>query len=546
MKLRALTFTVLGIAGTASAGGLLLPGAGAVSSSRAGASVVAADDAEAISLNPAGIAHSSGTVITIGIAAIDYFMSMQRNGDYPLISQESTTYAGTRFPVVTNKVDPPLGIGSFQPVPMIGIVSDLGGRVPHLHVGFGLYAPNAYPFRDMTNVDGHEYQFNSDYNLPPPPNRYDIMKEQAAVILPSIDVAYSILPQLDVGARFSAGFATLKSSVAVWGLQNDEEWIKQDGMFSVDASDSFIPTGALGANYRIDDHIEVGANYTLPIIIHAKGNADPQNGPAVLIGTEPVAVTPVDDSVARCAKGGTPTSLKACVDLEIPMTAQVGGRYKFLDQKGALKGDVELDVGWEHWGASCDYTKDPNCLDPSDFRVVVDGRVGTQMDPDGLAFKDTLIQHGFQDVYDVRLGGSWSFPLGDNAIIARGGVSYDTAAAKPGWERADLDGAARTMLAGGASYQMAKLRFDAGFGVILEGTRSTTRDCLPTGAIGSQGCAPDGSEQPPNLRQGPDPINPILGSGAGGQPDTQAEHPVNEGTYKSHYLFIMLGASYKF
>src|SRR5262249_38771713 len=156
--------------------------------------------------------------------------------------------------------------------------------------------------------------------------------------------------------------------------------------------------------------------------------------------------------------------------------------------------------------------------------------------------------HGLQDTYAVRVGGSWSFPIGGDALIARGGVSYDTAAAMSGWERADLDGAARTMLAAGASYKMKKIRFDAGFGVILEGTRPQNRTCVPTGAPMSQGCGPDGTQQPvpgfrqstdtlPN-RQGPDPISPIF------EPASQLEAPVNEGTFKSHYLMFMLGASY--
>ena len=54
--------------GTAAAGGLFLPGSGAVSTSRAGASVASVDDGEAIGLNPAGLAKSKGTVITLGIS----------------------------------------------------------------------------------------------------------------------------------------------------------------------------------------------------------------------------------------------------------------------------------------------------------------------------------------------------------------------------------------------------------------------------------------------------------------------------------------------
>jgi hypothetical protein len=64
MKLSALTISApilavgLGAGGPAIAGGLFLPGAGAISTSRAGAGTVSADDGEALVLNPAGIAKA--------------------------------------------------------------------------------------------------------------------------------------------------------------------------------------------------------------------------------------------------------------------------------------------------------------------------------------------------------------------------------------------------------------------------------------------------------------------------------------------------------
>ncbi|HEY6036025.1 MAG TPA: hypothetical protein VIV58_17235, partial [Kofleriaceae bacterium] len=154
----------------ASAGGLFLPGAGVISTSRAGAAVASADDAEAIALNPAGIAKTTGTKITIGIAAIDYLMSFQRSGTYDPIKEEATSYAGTPYPKMTNDAKPPLGIGAFQPVPVIGVVSDLNNKIPHLHAGFGIYAPNAYPFRNMNNVNGKPYFVKSGngYDFPVP------------------------------------------------------------------------------------------------------------------------------------------------------------------------------------------------------------------------------------------------------------------------------------------------------------------------------------------------------------------------------------------
>src|SRR5438045_1498756 len=134
MKLTQVAFTTLLCASsTATAGGMFLPGSGAVSTSRAGASVAAVDDGEALSINPAGLAKAKGTTVTIGFTAIDYALAFQRNGTYDDNPNDSESYEGQRYPTITNNPSPPLGIGAYQPVPLIAIVSDLGAAVPTLH-----------------------------------------------------------------------------------------------------------------------------------------------------------------------------------------------------------------------------------------------------------------------------------------------------------------------------------------------------------------------------------------------------------------------------
>jgi long-subunit fatty acid transport protein len=164
----------------------------------------------------------------------------------------------------------------------------------------------------------------------------------------------------------------------------------------------------------------------------------------------------------------------------------------------------------------------------------------------GINLKDQQLPHGLQDTYGVRLGGSYVIPADKNSVIVRGGIAYDTAAAKKGWERADLDGAARTMLAGGGSYKISRWQLDAGAAVILEGSRTENRNCNPNSAPGMQGCSggmdanvPGWSATGP-YRVGPDPLNPLV------VPAQQKENPVNQGTIVSHYLMFMLGASTHF
>lgn len=538
MKLGAFTIS-LGVCAstTAYAGGLILPGSGAVSTARAGTGVASTEGGEAISLNPAGLAKSKGTTITIGAAIINYDMSFQRNGTYDAYAMDPLQYEGDRYPTIENDPSPPLGIGPYQPIPVIAVVSDLGGAVPGLHVGAGLYAPNAYPFRNMNKVNGKPYfveaanggyQFPTTFDTPPPPSRYDIVEQEAAIILPSVAASYSILPQLDVGARLSIGWSEVKSTVAVWGEPaNYSEYVKKDGLFTLDAKDSFVMAWALGATYRATPAIELGAQYTGPVDMLAKGDAVNSLGPEATLSGQPITVLP--SGTVRCAAGGTPDKLKGCVEFGLPMTATVGGRYKFLGEDGRMNGDLELNVDWQNWSTDR----------AGNYHVIVDAQVTTPSMPDnGIDLKENRVGHGLKDTFGVRLGGSWNFPAGANTVIARGGLGYETGAAKEGWERADFDGASRMIATVGGSYKFSRVQVDVGFGYIHEGTRTDSRNCNPVLDVPPyEGCGPNDEQRPLEDRQGPDPINPIV------NPDQQLENPVNQGTFKSHYLMFMLGMS---
>src|SRR5512138_3802675 len=119
MKLRSIVVAGCLVPSAAHAGGLFLPGSGAISTSRAGAAVASADDGEALGINPAGISKSHGTTITISAAIISYSMEFSRRGTYDNLEMEDPPYEGQAFPTVKNEAKPKLGIGSFQPIPVI-------------------------------------------------------------------------------------------------------------------------------------------------------------------------------------------------------------------------------------------------------------------------------------------------------------------------------------------------------------------------------------------------------------------------------------------
>src|SRR3954464_8735885 len=99
-RLHTIGFALLLLAGPAYAGGLFLPGAGAISTSRAGAAVASADDGEALAVNPAGLAKSKGNTITVSAAMISYAMEFTRRGTYDDVPMEAYPYEGQAFPTM--------------------------------------------------------------------------------------------------------------------------------------------------------------------------------------------------------------------------------------------------------------------------------------------------------------------------------------------------------------------------------------------------------------------------------------------------------------
>jgi len=516
------------------AGGLFLPGSGAISTSRAGAAVASTDDGEALAVNPAGLAKTKGTTITLSAAIISYALEFQRRGTYDNIADEDPAYEGTGFGAVKNAAKPPLGIGSFQPIPVIAVVSDLGGLIPNVHVAAGLFAPNAYPFRDMSNG----YVFNGDFNVAPPASRYDVLEQEGSILLPSIAASYRINPKFDVGARFTLGFADIDTTTTVWGTPgNVTENVKSDTLFRLKASDKFIPAFGLGFTYRPTANLEFAAAYSSQVTVNAKGTATSQKGPAVNVNNEQIEVTQTLEPRCRPDVPGTDTdppppqdikSQTGCADFATPMSLVVGARYVFLGGDGKMKGDVEFNAGWENWSTEL----------ASTYRVVVDGDAIILGSGARLMLKANVVRHEFKDTYSFRVGGSYHIPTGDNTVILRGGLAHDTRAAKDGFLRADVDGAARTMVAVGGAFRTKRFQIDAGLGFVYEGTNDNVGDCnvlsdTPT----TNGCGNNGDEREVEDRRGLDPISPLA------RPEEQTESPVNLGTFKSSYTLFMLGAT---
>jgi long-subunit fatty acid transport protein len=262
---------------------------------------------------------------------------------------------------VKNDPKPPLGIGTFQPIPVIAVVTDLGGRLKNMRIAAGLYAPNGYPFRDMSQgynfVEGSNCTGNC---VAPPPTRYDVMVAESTALFPSIAASYRITPKFDVGLRLSAGRAEAKNEVVVWGTTNNvEESVRNDTHATLDVKDGFIPTFGIGLTWRPTPVLEFGAVYNSPTNLRLKGEGLSIKGASVdqakVVG--PIGNEAVGDRL-RCEADGTfevGGKVPACITVQLPQNATIAGRYKFLDRYGRMRADLELDVGWENWGKTCKF-----------------------------------------------------------------------------------------------------------------------------------------------------------------------------------------------
>ncbi len=525
MTKRTLSLSVaaaLATPGVAIAGGLFVPGYGSQAQPRAGAFVAKADDASALYYNPAGLAWQKGTSLHLGMNFIDFDQTYQRSGAYETPEDgDALPWTGQPFEEVNDASTPAVGFGGFQGIPLIGVVTDLGGRTP-LVFGIGMIADHGFPEREYQ--EGYQ---PDDPDSPPPPQRYDIIEQDVSAAFPSLAAAYAITEKLAVGLRVSWGFGGSKSTQFLWALRNYPEDARTDGRFAVDLKDNFVPAAALGVHFRATPNIELGANYNTVKHINFKGDGQAILGPNVGLGDMRDFIAPETD-FPLCEGGGDIAHLKTCVNFDLPQSATLGARYLLRDASGRERGDVEFDVQWEDWSSS------------SDIEVIVDGKSGLT----GLRLQPVMVRHGFKDTYSFRLGGGWGFDIGDNRLIARAGAAYDTAAAPLTWTRLDVDGMARTTLGTGLGFETGPWRFDLGGGVVLESNR-TVPECQPTvtpemTALGCPNPTEGGSETPQDEREFPDPIQPL------GDTNNQVESPFNAGTYQQGYVLLSLGVTYMF
>ncbi len=354
-------------AARASAGGFYLTDRGTEALGRGGAFVAGAKGLDALWYNPAGLAGSGRTFhLDATVTLLD--ASFQRVDD-----------VGKVRPTVTLDATP-------IPVPLLGYADDFG--IEDWDFAFGLFAPNAQPYRWPTTVDGA-----------PAPQRYSLIATDKSLITHlALGAAYSGIKGLSLGATaqlVTGRFYTETVLSACDGFAcsaNTPEDPEFDTYTTIDLKPFFSFTGSLGVTYEVAEVVKLGASFILPYDIA---------GDATIEATLPDS--PVFD---RARLDGDRVELT----VPFPAIARIGVELLLVP---SLR--VELSGVYEGWSRQRAITVVPKDVWMRDLLGIGDYRVGT-----------IRLDRGMQDVWSARLGGEYLFERA--GVTTRAGLAYENGA----------------------------------------------------------------------------------------------------------------------
>lgn len=244
---RLVTLVVICAAVTASAndaraGGMLLPVRGVRTVERAGALIAGADEADALWLDPAGLAHLTGD------GKIHFLV------DAAFVSQ-AVDYArvdsgGNRLGSVSNQQ-------AGMPIPTFAAALGIGDR---LVIAGGIAAPYAGLHR---------------YDDDGPQHYASVSLEGSAFVYVTAGAAYKLTDQLRVGATIMDVVSRLSSRVVLSGCPGQTVCAPEDPDFDalgqVSQTDLVAPSGSIGVQYDAAPIATLGLAFQAPSRVSATG-----------------------------------------------------------------------------------------------------------------------------------------------------------------------------------------------------------------------------------------------------------------------------------
>jgi long-chain fatty acid transport protein len=233
---------VCALASEALAGGMLLPVRGVRTVERAGALIAGADDADALWLDPAGLAHlaGDGKVHLLFDAAF-----VSQTVDYARVDS-----GGNRLAPVSNQQ-------AGMPIPTIAGALGVGER---LVIAGGIAAPYA----GLHRYDDDRAQRYASVSL-----------EGSAFVYLTAGAAYKLSEQLRVGVTLMNVVSRLSSRVVLSGCPGQTLCAPEDPDFDalgqVSQTDLIAPSGSIGVQYDAAPLATLGLAFQAPSRVSATG-----------------------------------------------------------------------------------------------------------------------------------------------------------------------------------------------------------------------------------------------------------------------------------
>ncbi len=227
---------------TAQAGGMVLPERGVRPLEQAGALVAGASDADALWLDPAGLAHGAGDGTKSFLFDVAF---VGQAVDYARIDS-----GGNQLPSVSNQ----------QPGMVIPTLAASLGIGDRLVLAAGIAAPYA---------GLHRYDDTG-------PQRYaSISLSGSTFVMVTLGAAYKLSDRLRVGATVQDMVTSLKARVVLSGCPGQTVCAPEDPAFDaltqLSQNGYFSPSGSVGVQYDVAPTVTLGATIQAPTWITGSG-----------------------------------------------------------------------------------------------------------------------------------------------------------------------------------------------------------------------------------------------------------------------------------
>ena len=353
---------------------------------------------------------------------------------------------------------------------------------------FGIYAPmtpvTSYPLT-ITGADGSQQ---------PAPQRYSLISlDGSALVVAGLGSPTSPIDALRIGAGVQMLTGTFRSTVDFSACPQDNlvcaaEDPSSDAYSQLKVGPIFSPSGNAGVTYVPAKIVRVGAERA--------GTVLGQHSPATIDVRLPTAV-----EFDNASQQGD----KASVRFVLPGVLRAGVELRPLEDAQDLR--VEVAYVREFWSQhqSIDIT-------PQNIQLL-----GVTGFPSPFAVSPISIPRGGQDSNSVRLGGEYTFPVGDYKLQTRLGFAYETSGIQAAYvSPLTIDSSKELISIGGGLFIGQHMRLDA----VLSHVFASDVTVTPQEAAVPR-------------------VNPVKGN------PTQTAS-VNGGTYASRADVLGVGLQYKF